>query len=391
MNYRRYTVRASQRGPLLEWMLDALRHCGCVIIKHSPADEAPFRITFETPDGDPAGVVAYAFLANEKVVKNRPPDEHRFQVKYGSDFENLHAVWQDPYGLYTTLFLGINVERDFFVAADPLVHNPTRFSKSIEFKEEHAEAILDSGWHVWERRSTSRGLDEPVEVMLGGTKASFLRYVRFEHLAVGLDCGHRELLAENPSALSPLPESIAVLPGPEATHALSTEFALDTREILDLITAAPRLKMAVRGWVAERHLGDLLVALPGVSECYQLEADGEPDFSLRFEGAAPVRVECKNVLRRPLSDGTPLVDFQRTRASKADPCSRFYSASEFQILAACTHALTEAWDFRFVRIDTLSPHQKCPGRLANRVRVEPHWPSDPTELLRSLRRRGAGP
>jgi len=56
------------------------------------------------------GIVAYAFLANSKPTKNRPPDEHRFQLKYGSKDDRLHELWQDPFGLYTTLLVGINPE-----------------------------------------------------------------------------------------------------------------------------------------------------------------------------------------------------------------------------------------------------------------------------------------
>ena len=89
-------------------MLDALRICGCRVIRATDPTEAPFRISFELPTGERRGIVAYAFLANNIVTKNRPTDEHRFQVKYGSDSKSRHELWQDEFGLYTTLFLGIN-------------------------------------------------------------------------------------------------------------------------------------------------------------------------------------------------------------------------------------------------------------------------------------------
>ena len=38
----------------------------------------------------------------------------------------------------------------------------------------------------------------------------------------------------------------------------------------------------------------------------------------------------------------------RTRASKADPCSRFYSPNDFDVVAACLHAVSERWEFRYV-------------------------------------------
>jgi hypothetical protein len=105
----------------------ALVAAGCRIIHKSPADRAPFRISFVLPNGERMGIVAYAFLANSKVTRNRPGDEHRFQVKYGSKNDSLHEIWQDPFGLYTTLFLGINppAERPLFVTRDA---DATRFA-----------------------------------------------------------------------------------------------------------------------------------------------------------------------------------------------------------------------------------------------------------------------
>ncbi|MCG6897660.1 MAG: hypothetical protein LJE60_11225 [Thiocapsa sp.] len=74
----------------------------------SPPNEAPFRLTFEAPDGERMGILAYAFLANARATRNRPCDEHRFQLKYGSKDGQLHELWQDPFQLYTTLLFGIN-------------------------------------------------------------------------------------------------------------------------------------------------------------------------------------------------------------------------------------------------------------------------------------------
>ena len=146
--YRTYSVSRKDREPLLDFMREALQGQGCQILYSSPATEAPFRITFETSDGERMGIVAYAFLANFKETKNRPVDEHRFQLKYGSKDGLLHELWQDPFGLYTTLLLGINTEHGFFVGYDPVLHNPTRFFISLEFKQHHADQILDNGSHV---------------------------------------------------------------------------------------------------------------------------------------------------------------------------------------------------------------------------------------------------
>jgi hypothetical protein len=146
-----YGVSRSDREPLIRFMIDALEKQGCRIIFAPPPNVAPFRITFETPQGERMGIVAYSFLANNKKIKNRPQDEHRFQIKYGGDLAGLHEIWQDPYGFYVTLLVGINPEVGFFVAADPVLRDPTRFSVSVEFKEKQVQEILEKKWTAWER------------------------------------------------------------------------------------------------------------------------------------------------------------------------------------------------------------------------------------------------
>jgi hypothetical protein len=388
MDYRRFSVNRSQKAPLLDFIVSALESSGCRILHTSDPGEAPFRISFEAPDGERLGILAYAFLANSRPTRNRPRDEHRFQVKYGPKTGELHQLWQDPFSLYTTLFLGINLERGFFVAADPILHSPTRFFISVEFKEEHVESILDRGWYAWERQKrSSKGLDEPVEVMVGGTREHVLRYVRFERAAKGLDTGHRDLLADKMAELERMPllrrASAVDARAADAMrlHQLASEFQLTEMEILDLIQSAPRLKMAVRGWVAEAHLVRELSGLSAITECTSLEEDGRPDVRLTLRGSRPLYIECKNVLRRPYADGTYRVDFQRTRAAKGDPCSRYYAAAEFEVVAACLHPQTECWDFSYALTRDLDAHDKCPGKLSNRARLDQRWSPDVVAVL----------
>lgn len=391
MEYRTYSVQRHAREPLVRFMREALEASGCRILKASEPDRAPFRVTFEAPDGERMGIVAYAFNANQRETKNRPEDEHRFQVKYGSEQregKELHELWQDPYELYTTLLVGLNTERGFFVGADPVLHSPTRFFISMEYKEEHVQAIEKSGWHVWEREKRDQsGLEEPTEALVGGKPEHFLEYVRFERAAKGLSQGHRSLLADKFGNLNAIRKAGLELPGPVVEparlHDLAAEFELTTDEIMDLIQSAPRLKMAVRGWVAERHLVEQLRALPDLEECRPLEGEGQPDVEVRLPGRRPVLIECKNILRDVYADGSYKLDFQRTRAAKGDPCSRYYAPTEFQVAAACLHPRTEQWEFRYALTRELGEHQKCPGRINNRVKVNQDWVSNPLDIIRS--------
>lgn len=374
---RLYSVSASKKKAVLDFILDALRACRCTILYEPPVDRAPYRIVFDTPEGERIGILAYAFFANSRLTRNRPDDEHRLQVKYGKKDGDLHSIWQDPYGLYTTLFFGVDPERGVFVGADPVLHNPTKFFISIEFKQEHVEEMLKRSWFAWERvkRLDDRPSDDkPVEVLVGGTRESFLRYVRFEREALREDQGHRQLLAEQAfSGTLPTLGSGIELPSEARLHQLSTELELQPDQILDLISNARRLKMAVRGWVAEIHLERSLSALPGVTNCRRLDHEGSADIVVTYGVGRPIYVECKNVLREAAADGTPRIDFQRTRAAKSDACSRYYKRTDFDVVAACLHAVTRKWEYRFRLTSDMAAHSKCVGRLASNVRVSGDW------------------
>lgn len=383
----RYRVQAAARRPLINFMLDALRLSGCRILHEPDPTEAPFVITFETPAGERMGIVAYAFFANESPTKlNRPPDERSFQIKYGSDDKKLHTLWQDPLGLYITILIGIDPESGFFVAADPEVHNPTRFFIRLEFKERHVVAIKREGWFAWERESRGpKHLDIgqrtfQFETLVGGTRESFLDFLRFERTAAGLSPGDRQLLAERPQLFA----ATSTLLG-EATsgspidfvHPLAAEFELSPDQILELIASARRLKMAVRGWVAEEKLREALSVTDGVTACERLDEEGGADLRVSWRHGPPLLIECKNVLRKRNREGLPKIDFQRTRASKADPCSRYYAPEDFDIVAGCLHAVSEQWDFKYALPSQFAPRDGCPGKLNNAVIVDRRWTEHP--------------
>ena len=386
MNCKVYQVSRRDKKPLLDFIFESLELCGCTVLNYSNPDRVPFQITFEAPDGERMGIIVYAFLANSKLTKNRPSDEHRFQVKYGSKPTEHQELWQDPFELYTTLFLGINPERKFFVGADPFLHNPTQFFISVEFKEENVKEIEKMAWAWWERpKRPVGGLEKPIEVMIGGLPESFLSYVRFERAAKGLDQGHRALLADKVEELTQVAESTtasihSVQHLDEEIQPLANEFQLSQDQILDVIRSAPRLKMAVRGWVAEKHLYQKLSEYSEITECEQIEKDGMPDFRIVYRDC-PILIECKNVLRKVYSDNQPRVDFQKTRASKKDPCTRYYKTDKFDVVAACLHPRTEKWEFAYTLTREMDPHPKCVDRLSNNVRVNESWSSDLLSVL----------
>lgn len=379
-----FDVQPAARRPLVDFMLSSLESAGCRKLFCSGDRTAPFIITFETATGERMGIVAYAFLATRTPTKHRPEDERSFQIKYGSKAGNAtHPLWMDRLGLYTTLLIGIDPAEGFFVAADPAIHNPTRLFIRLEFKDHHAEEIQSRGWYAWERVKRG-GHPEPIEVLVGGRKDRFLDLVRFERAAANLSPGDRQLLAEKPEIISGStprgPGPILEIPA-EALHPLVQEFSLSPEQIFELIANARRLKMAVRGWVAEQHLFEALQGIPGVDHCQRLDTDGSPDISLSFNGGRLLTIECKNVLREVDKENRPRIDFQRTRASKKDPCSRYYAPSDFDIVAGCLHAVTEQWEFRYTLTSQLQAHKMCKGKIASNVRIDSRWTEDPTVVF----------
>ncbi|WP_395708445.1 hypothetical protein [Reyranella sp.] len=383
---RTYSVNPRARAPLVDYMVSGLTKAGCKIIHSSSSDRAPFVVAFETASRERMGIVAYAFLATRTPTRNRPQDERSFQIKYGSKEsyaeKNSHELWQDPLGMFTTMLVGIDPEHAICVSADPIAHSPTKFFIRLEFKDEHAEAIAKKGWHAWERIRRSTPADAPrVETLVGADKSRFLDLVRFERAARGLEPGNRLILAEEHAFSLPTSRATQESESPTvmrmaATHPLVRQFGLRTSEILDLIAGARRLKMAVRGWVAEEHLQRSLSKVPGVSHCERLDEEGGPDIRLRYRQGPVLTVECKNVARERDRNGNPRLDFQRTRAAKGNPCSRYYEPTEFDVVAACLHAVSSEWDFRFALPGDLSPHNICVGRIASNVRIDDRWRED---------------
>lgn len=212
------------------------------------------------------------------------------------------------------------------------------------------------------------------ESVLAFSPALFLRYVAFERLASGLDTGERTLLAEQTFSAQVLTMS---------KHPLEMTLGLSATEILNLLGESFRLLVAVRGSVAEHHLGSVLRSAPGVSDVERIDKDAGGDFRLRFR-KRDFRIECKNVLRKLRKDNVPRVDFQKTRATPGNKCSRYYAASQFDLLAACLHPVSERWDYRFCSTRLLKPHPKCAGRLSPKVDVAGEARSD--EVSEALER-----
>jgi hypothetical protein len=367
-------VQRRQHHGFLEQAVE--RSGGRVVSSTGPA-RAPLFVGAEWPSGERIGICAYVFLANRRITRNRPRDEHRLQIRFGDVNDPAwraqdHPVGFDPLGVDVTLVVGAHLEADMLVALDPLVYDPLPIGISVFFKEAEIDLARRSGWHVWERDNIS-GASRPsprtelgVETVVAFAPERLFDYVRFERdaQALRLDPALRFTTAQG-----------AASPGrPTGLHALEQEFGLPGPEILDIIRERPRLGMAVRGGVAERHLHRALEVDAEVVAVELGLQEGPPDFFVRLRSRrGRTTVECKNASATTYADGTPKVETQKTRASKGDPKSRLYEPTQFDVVAACMYGPWRRWEFRYKRSNRLARDATYPDRIAAIQRIDDTW------------------
>jgi hypothetical protein len=231
---RRYS--GLRRSNIVARIEQALRECGAEILVRADPTTAPFEFTVKTPTGIQREMVCYAFTANSHRRAGGSADRHRFRIMYGSGSDRCHQLYFDTRGKKTTLLFGVHLEMGLFVGVDPRMHSPTWFPRSVEFKTTDLEAAKAQGWHGWEReRSDARNKVRPEESLL--TEAviafrpdQFLRYVEFERLTSGLDCGERCLLSDR------IEQSLSggTLLTASVPHPLEIQLGIPASDILDV-------------------------------------------------------------------------------------------------------------------------------------------------------------
>jgi hypothetical protein len=317
------------------------------------------------------------FLANRRATRNRPQDEHRLQIRYGDVNDaswraGPHPVGFDPLGVDVTLLLGAHLDADLLIGLDPLVYDPLPIGISVFFRDSEIDEASRTAWHVWERdnisgvvRTTPR-TQLGIETIVGFKSERMLDYVRLERDA--------QALRLDPALRFARADRAATSDGPAALHTLESEFGLTRAEILDIIGERPRLGMAVRGGVAERHLERALESDPDVLAVELGRQEGPPDFVVQLRGGRPhVLIECKNASPKTYADGTPKVETQKTRASRGDPKSRLYEPTQFDVVAACMYGPWRRWEFLYKRSDLLHRDATYADRIAPIQRIDESW------------------
>lgn len=378
--------RVSGRADLVGFLVDAVERSGGRVLYASSSQRAPVYLGVQGVGEERVGLMVYPFRATHNVIRNRPTDEHRLQIRYGSEetWTENHPVGRDVAGVDTTLVLGVHRAAGVLVGLDPALYDPLPMGISVELKERDVAAAREIGWYVFERdnRGGRRRKDprapEGLETVVVFRPERLLDYVRLERQAadLGLDPPLRYAAAEAASAPG-LAERRA---GVFSLHALEAEYDLSSGDILEIIATRTRLAVAVRGGVAEHHLETVLVADPAVEQLRRLDEDAKPDFLVRMADGRELLVECKNASPRPYADGTLKVEVQKTRASKGDPASRLYRVDQFDVIAACLYSPTKAWSFRFQRTDHLVRDTRFGDRIAPIQRIEDNWVAELSQL-----------
>lgn len=373
---RRYSV--SGRRDLHAYLESAIVASGARVLFASKPTVGPFLFSLETPEAERLALMIYAFRANPPPIKGRAPDEHRIQIRYGSEASWVaqdHPVGQDEAQVDVTLVLGVHLDADLLIGLDPLLYAELPMGISIEFKDAEVEAIVSAGWVAWERetrpgiRRGSARAPEGLETLVGFKPERLLDYARFEREATGLGLDPPLRLAAAQRA--------ATKGASSSLHELEQEWGLGSNEILDLINRRFRLKVATRGGVAEHHLARVLATDPDVASVIQIDEDAKPDLRVELTDGRSLLVECKNVSPKTLKDGTIKVEVQKTRGKAPE---RYYLPSQFDVVAACLWPATGNWEFRYQRSDALAMSPTHPDRIAPIQHLDDSWGPSLSEL-----------
>ena len=370
-----YPVQA-ERGKVIELLEKGIEQSGARVIYSSfwAHRVAPMYIGAEDELGRRYGLVVYPFTTTRKVTRNRPADERRTQIRFGDptrERDEANPIAHDSAGVDVTLVLAVDPEEGFIVGLDPLIYRDLPMGISVYYRDRDLDSASESGWAVWEKRkgvSTRRPSWEGLETLVGFRPDRLLDYARFEAqaTALGLTPELRLTLAERFRSSEAGP------------HQLERVFGVDYRTILNIIQDNFRLGVAVRGGVAEHHLGRALAVDQAVDSYEPIDADGQPDFRVRMVSGREVLVECKTASKKPYKNGDFKVEVQKTRDSGA---GRKYTYDQFDIIAACLFSATGLWEFRYRLASALKPWSQEPTRIEAIQRIDSSWTRSLGELL----------
>lgn len=377
--------RVQGRSDLHDFLVHAVEASGGRVLYVSDPGRAPVYLGVQLDSDERIGMLVYPFRITRNTIRNRPDDEVRGQLRYGSEdsWKREHPVGRDIAGVDVTMILGIDLAEGVLLGLDANLWDPLPMGISFYAKEAEITQAKETGWHVWEKvnrggnkRAEARSPTN-LETVVAFTADRLIDYARLERRATALRLDPPlRFSAATAMADRALPDE------PQRRHVLEKQFALTSEQILDIIGGRNRLSVAVRGGVAEYHLEQQLTGAPGIASVQRLDVDAMHDFDVTLDDGTFLRVECKNASPKTSAGGAFKVEVQKTRASKGDPASRFYTADGFDVVAACLFSPTGRWEFRFGRTANMARHKDFSDRLAPIQPITDDW----TDSLPAIRR-----
>lgn len=174
---------------LLACLTGALARSGCELLHVDGSAKGTFRLSWEDPLLQRAGLRGQLVPL---VRRDRNPGGANATLH----LDGTSTTDRDPFGLFTSVLLGVDASRDLFVAFDPARHFPEDGPLRVSISPVPLRRVFAQGWHAWEREEYERDGTGFAETLVGFTAPNLVRYVLFERLASGLDTGHRQVLAE---------------------------------------------------------------------------------------------------------------------------------------------------------------------------------------------------
>jgi restriction-modification system family protein len=335
---------------------------------------APMYIGAEDQQGRRYGLLVYPFTTTRRETRNRPKGERRTQIRFGDPVrgrDEVNLIARDCAGVDVTLLLAVDPESEFIVGLDPLIYEDLPMGISVYYSDQHVERAATDDWAVWERKKVGgkrRPSWEGLETVVGFRPRRLLDYARFEARAsaLGLSPDLRQRLAEE------------FQHEPDGPHHLETFFGVSAETIMDIIDVNFRLGIAVRGGVAEHHLGRELESDPITHAVKPIDEDAQPDFRVLLADDRQLLIECKTASKDRYVNGDFKVEIQKTRDSGS---GRKYTYDQFDIIAACLFSATGNWEFRYRWVKDLESWDKDPNRIRAVHRVDNSWTTSLSELL----------
>ena len=278
--------RVQGRSDLHDFLVNAVEAAGGRVLYASDPSRAPVYLGVQLDSDERIGMLVYPFRITRNTIKNRPDNEVRGQLRYGSEdsWKREHPVGRDVAGVDVTMIIGIDIANRVLLGLDANLWDPLPMGISFYAKDADIEQAKDSGWHVWEKvnrggtkRSEARSPTN-LETVVAFTPDRLIDYARLERRATALRLDPPlRFAAASAMADRVLPDE------PQRRHVLEEQFALTSEQILDIIGGRNRLSVAVRGGVAEFHLEQQLVGAAGIASVQRLDVDAMHDFDITQE------------------------------------------------------------------------------------------------------------